>query len=219
MSNVSNRHNVLPFVAGKSVPLTGQRLAKVGYKSTKATPAKFPNVCVSVPPVNGDEIIDNAYRLLPYIKEMVSNAQDGIIKSLYESSDGTLTSVSDDDISIAAVINYLEAESTGGRLTKEFLEGWFDSNVSENLTVVIADKLGFEELNDEQMIVIQKHLNIYRALISSLSGGKTILQPVQINACIRALEVSQCDDDIKNKLSARLVKMSQAPKIEELLEL
>lgn len=219
MSNVSTRHNVLPFVAGKSVPLTGQRLAKVGYKSTKATPAKFPSVCVSVPPVDTESITSNIDRLLPYVREMVSNAQDGIIKSLYESSDGTLTSVSDDDISIAAVINYLEAESTGGRLTKEFLESWFDQNVSENLTVVIADKLGFVDLNDEQMIVIQKHLNIYRALISSLSGGKTILQTVQINACIRALEVSQCDDDIKNKLSARLVKMSQAPKIEELLEL
>lgn len=219
MSNVSNRHNVLPFVAGKSVALTGQRLAKVGYKSSKTTPAKFPSICVSVPPVDSADITANIDHLTHIWNETVSNAQDGIIRSLYESSDGTLTSVSDDDISIAAVINYLEAESTGGRLTKEFLESWFDANVSENLTFIIADKLGFAELNDEQMIVIQKHLNMYRGLIASLSGGKTILQTMQINACIRALEVSMCDDDIKNKLITRLDKMSQAPKIEELLEL
>lgn len=219
MSNVSNRHTVQLFESGKSESLTGQRLAKVGYKSTKTNPAKFPSICVSVPFVNNADIMENIDRLMPYIKDMVQNAQDGIVRSLYESSDGALSSVSDEDISVNSVINFLEAEQSGGRLTKEFLESWFDSQVKNNLTVIIADKLGFDLETDEQVITTEKHVKVYRDLISSLSGGKTILTTVQMNGIERALEVSSVDDEVKNKLVNRIKKMKEAPKMEELLAL
>ena len=219
MSNISNRHTVQLFEAGKSEALTGQRLAKVGYKSSKTSPAKFPSICVSVPFVDTDDVKGNISRLMPYIKEMISNAQDGIIRSLYESSHGALSNVSDDDISVNSVINFLEAEQSGGRLTKEFLENWFDSQVKTNLTVVIADKLGFDLSTDEQEVTVEKHVKVYRDLISSLSGGKTILTTVQMNGVERALEVSSVDDEVKDKLVNRIKKMKEQPKMEELLEL
>ena len=219
MSNVSNRHTVQLFEAGKSEALTGQRLAKVGYKSGKNAPAKFPSICVSVPVVDTDDVKGNINRLMPYIKEMVSNAQDGIIRSLYESSQGALSNVSDDDISVNSVINFLEAEQSGGRLTKEFLENWFDSQVKTNLTVVIADKLGFDLSTTEQEEICEKHVKVYRDLISSLSGGKTVLTHVQMNGVERALEVSSVDDEVKDKLINRIKKMKEQPKMEDLLEL
>ena len=219
MSNISNRHTVSPFVSGKSEPLSGQRLAKVGYKSTKQNPAKFPSICVSVPQIDPAQVEANFRRLLPHIGTMLESAQDGIIRSLYESADGTLSGVNDSDISVEACIAFLEAESTGGRLTIEFLNGWFDFNVKDNLTVVVADKLGFDLSTSEQEVTVEKHVKVYRDLIASLSGGKTILTTVQIAGIRRALEVSSVDDDTSVKLLARLAQMENRPKIEDLLAL
>jgi hypothetical protein len=219
VSNISNRHIINAFVSGKSEPLSGQRLAKVGYKSSKANPAKFPSICVSVPQIDPAPVLENINRLLPFIGTMLENAQDGIIRSLYESADGSLSGVNDDEISIDACIAFMSAEASGGRLTIEFLNGWFDQNVKDNLTVVVADKLGFDLSTPEMEQTVGKHVKVYRDLIASLSGGKTILTSVQIVGIRRALEVSSVDDDTSSKLLARLTAMENKPKIEDLLAL
>jgi len=211
MSNVSNRHNVNPFVAGKSDALTGQRLAKVGYKTTKKNPAKFKNVCVSVPFVSDDDVSANSVRMIPYIRTMIENAQDGIIKSLYESAQGSLSSVSDDEISVSSCIAFMEAEESGGRLTKEFLETWFVENVSDNLSVALAERTSLE-LEDGKILAA---VNGFKGLISGLSGGKTYYAPEQIVQIRKALELCSEDDEISKKLVNRLNVMEK--KTEELV--
>ena len=227
MSNVSTAHTVNKFVAGKSEALSGQRLAKVGYKSTAKNPAKFASVCASVPYILNDPIKDNMEALIPHIRTMLENAQDGVIRSLYESSDGTLTQVTDQDISIQACINFLEAESQGSRLTKEYLQEWFKNTVQEPLSFVIGIKLGFVpadaesfDVTEAQAATIEKACNGYRDLFASLAGGKTMLQEKQIDSLIKALDMTETSDEIGNKLRARLDAMKVKPKqIEELLEL
>lgn len=222
MSNVSNRHNVNPFVSGESKPLTGQRLARVGYKGTEENKAKgFKSICVSVPFISLSSEDMETYKesFKNILVNAIESAQDGIIKSLYESSGATLSSVGDDDLSLVNCLAFIEAESNGGRLSKEFLESWFDSTLAENLTVVIADKLGFDDLNDDQMLVVEKHLNGYKGLISSLAGNKTILSATQMSGIRRALELSKVDDEVCVKLNKKLDDMGKKPKIEELLEL
>lgn len=216
--SISNRHPINGFVSGKSQAMSEQRLAKVGYKSTVKNAAKYPSVCASVPLIT-ELFEDQLTRLQPYIVTMLENAQDGIFRSLYESSGGSLDAISDDDISIDSCIAFLEAESTGGRLNKEYLESWFDASVRDNLFVVIADKLKFTEITPEVEVVVGKHINGYRGLIASLAGGKTFLQDNQIHSLLRALEVSSVDDDTSSKLNMRLKGMLNKPKIEELLGL
>jgi hypothetical protein len=219
MSNISNRHSISAFVSGKSQPLSGQRLAKVGYKSTKQNSAKYPSICVSVPQIDPTALESNLTALLPHLATMIENAQDGIIRSIYESRDGNLSEVADEEISVEACIQFLNAEATGGRLTIEFLNGWFDSQISDNLTVVVADKLGLDLSTPEQEKTVGKRVKVYRELIASLSGGKTILTPMQIAGIRRALEVSSVDDETSVKLLARLTQMESKPKMEELLAL
>ena len=217
--SISNRHTVNQFVSGKSEPMSGQRLSKVGYKTTAKQTAKFPSVCASIPFIQTQDINHNLDALIPHIRSMLENAQDGIFRSLYESSDGTLTAVSDDDLSVQACIAFLNAENQGSRLTKEFLEQWFDSQMRDNLFVVIADKLGFSDITTDVEVTVNKHLAGYKGLISSLAGGKTILQPNQITSLTKALELCSIEDDTSSKLRVRLIAMSAKPKIEELLEL
>jgi hypothetical protein len=216
MSNVSSAHTVTLFDAKKSQALTGQRLAKCRYKSG----SKYPSVCISVPFVYEGDLAPVFERLLPYVLEMVQTAQDGIIRSLYESSGGNLGQVLDSDISMESVLGYLEAESTGGRLTKEFIESWFDSNVRDYVQELIAEKLGFsgDERTGEQEIVIGKHVAGYKGLYSSLAGGKTVIQENTCKSLVKVLELID-SDSTSEKLLARLVGMMNKPKLEELLEL
>lgn len=218
MSTISNRHQVVPFVAGASAPLSGQRLAKVGYKKTTAMPTPPASVCASVPMIQGADVLNNVTRLLPFIGAMLESVQDGILRSLYESSDYGLTTVSDDDISVDACISYLQAEAAGDRLKKDQILAWFDSEVSENLTILVAEKLGFSELTHEAEKTVSRHVAIYRDLIGMLSGGKTILEPKQIRGCRTAISLAASADRISVRLNDRLTAM-ESKKVVDILDL
>ena len=220
MSVISNRHQINLFVSGKSEPLSGQRLAKVGYKSTKQTPAKFPSICVSVPHLSDEEIQGNISALLPHIKSYLADVQDKVIRSLYESSGGTKTLVSDDEISVSACVGYLMSEGAGGKLSAELIEHWFDTEMKDNLTVVFADKLGFSELNDDQMETVGKYLASYRALFSQVSATKNAPSKAQCENLRKVLEVAATETDVGEKVAARLAELLKEPtqKVAQLLD-
>lgn len=219
MSNVSSAHTVNKFVAGKSEALTGQRLAKVGYKSTKNQAAKYPSICVSVPMIQTEEITQNVALLIPAVREFLAGVQDQVIRSLYESADGNMTQILDSEISVTQCVSFLAAQADGGRLTKEYLESWFDSEMAENLSVVVAQKLKFDDLTPENLPVVEKHVGVYRGMLSSLAGGKTLLSDEKVNACKKAIQLSGVDDETSEKLIQRLDKMLVKEKIEDMLEL
>lgn len=217
--SITNRHSVVPFTAGESKPMTGQRLAKVGYKSTKKNPARFKSVCVSVPEIPENNIRSELDRLIPHVRTMLENAQDGIIRSLYESREGNLSEVSDDEISVLSCIAFMDAEAAGDRLKKEHIENWFDAELSDSLFVLIAEKLGFNEPTENQTAEVQKHVRVYRQVLSMLAGGKTLLQPKQIQGCKTALALTDTDQGIGQKLLKRLEQMEKPVQIAELLDL
>ena len=221
MSNISNRHNVQPFIAGESKALSGQRLAKVGYKQTKAMSDKGEiapkSICVSVPFFSGDDVMGNIDALIPHIGNWLESVQDNVIRGIYEGRKYDLQSVSDEEISVSQCVNFLEAESSGGRLTKEYLESWFAGNMSDGLYVLIASKLGFVsdadmadsensiEVSEDQDTVIQKHLNGYKALLVGLSGKNISLDVKQINGLRKALEICAPEGDaVAQRLNQKL---------------
>ena len=210
--SISNRHSVVGFVAGKSEAMAEQRLAKVGYKSTKATPAKFKSVCASVPFIPSEVIAENVERLIPFIRTMVlESAQDGIFRSLYESSQGSLQAITDDDLSIDSCIAYLTAENAGSRLTSAMLEAWYDSEMKDGLIVALGIKAGFisassegeVDVSEAQLAQLEKMSNGYRGLISSLAGGKTMLSPEKCKGVLKAIDAAGLDSD--NTIAGRLI--------------
>lgn len=222
MSHFPSSHLVTPFDSAKSQPLTGQRLAKCRYKTTVKTPALHPSVCVSVPYLTPEQITPELARLMPHIRNMLENAQDGVIRSLYESADGTLTQVQDSELSVDSCIKYLEAESSGSRLTKEFIDSWFKGEPHDMVYALIVEKLHYapkgEELTPEQDATVSKHVKGYGDMYSALAGGKTMYQPNQIQSLLKVLELIDTSE-VTEKLTARLNSMLTKPKIEELLEL
>jgi hypothetical protein len=222
--SISNRHTVVPFVAGKTSPMQDQRLAKVGYKTTEKQKAKFPSIAVSVPVLA--LTAEDYNSAAPYIASLFYAAQDGIIRSMYESSGGQLKEVSDDDISATACIAYMEAEAAGDRLKKESIELWFDVTMAEIITVAVAEKLKFDvtsELSADQRKTIAPHVAAIREVFSTLAGGKTLLSAGKIRGCRMYLEFCDDGDETALRLTARLDAMEkrladQAKKDAELLE-
>ena len=220
MSTIGTRHTLIPFVAGTSKANADQRLSKIGYKKTKEQPNPPASVCASVPFIANDAIENHVDRLLPHIRTMLESAQDGIVRSLYESSGHELIGIDDADISVGACISYLQAEAAGDRLRKDQILAWFDAEISENLTVFVAELLRFDDLTPDALRTVNKHVGIYRDLIGMLAGGKTILEQKQINGCKKAIGLcGNADDRIAARLVARLEQM-EAPKVRiELLDL
>jgi hypothetical protein len=219
MSNVSTAHTIELFDAKKSKSLSGQRLAKIGYKQTakmtelgQIAPA---SICVSVPCITAEEISAELPKILGLVRNTLEGKQDEMIRALYESRGSKIESFSavlDSEISIAAIAAFHESESSGGRLTKEYLESWFNKNVADNLFVTIAEKLGFSDITEENSAVIDQKVAGFRGVIASLSGGRTVLSSnirVQARKAIELMDES-AEDETAQKLLMILDRMEKA---------
>lgn len=203
--SISNRHSVVLFAPGTK-PMSGQRLAKAWYKPSKNKPAKFPSVCVSVPHLQAEEITANISGLLPHIATMLEDAQDNILKKMYEQAKGKLPmSIGDEDISVPACIKFLDAQAEGDRLTKDSLTVWFQECVAENLTVYLCEQLKTENLEDQRVV---QNLRGYRDLFTGLSGSQ-VLTPNQIRKLDAACKMAQ-EDRITERVQALLSEMMTA---------
>lgn len=215
MSLMSHAHTVTKFIAGESKPLTGQRLARVLFKSGKNKgDAVLPSVCVSVPYLDQSHIDAVSDQLMPFFHDYLQDAQDRLIKSLYVARDGALDMVTDSDISVDAILAFLVAEKSGDRITADRAKSWFDSTLRENLAVLIADKLGTENLDHPQ---ITQNLAGYRDLFGVLAGGKQILNEMQLNNLEKALRLCMDDaDEVCTALSAKIARMRQPKEKKEI---
>jgi hypothetical protein len=217
MSNVSNRHAMGPFNAGDKA-LSGQRLAKVGYKQTekmtKAGQIAPASVCVSVPPVDMDALRERAPEFMPYLRVLVETTQDNIVRSLYESAGHVCRDITDDDISLSACLSYLAAESAGDKLTKEMIAEWFDTEVSDNLTVWVAEKLGFTDLDAAARMQIGQQLAAYKGVFCGLSVKDYKLTEKQCvglkNAITLSAGISPVGVKLAEKVDAQLIALKTA---------
>lgn len=218
MSIIDNAaHSVQPFVSGKSKAFTGQRLAQVSYKtiSDKTNPlfgVKRESKCVSVPMITAHEILVNMDALVPSVIEYMQTVQDKIIRNRV---DNNAASISAEEISITACIEYLESQDSesGNRLTKESVGAWFAQEIEESLTVLLADKLGVSDTpSAHELAQIKKVLETFKDKVSSLAGGKTSYEP---NLCVqlkKVIALAPEGDALKSRFNARLDKMIAASK-------
>lgn len=225
MSNVSNRHAIVPFIAGTSQPLSDQRLARVickqTAKMTKEGITALPSACASVPMIPSADITAAIPRMMDHIRTMLEDAQDGIIRSLYESSQGAASVVTDDDINVDACIAFMDARSNGSRLSAESVGAWFDAVAKDYVIAFIADKLRFTELTPENTKVCEQHANGYKGLLQVLAGGKTILPANQLKTLRIVLSVMGEDDAMASRLLEKITAMEKPKekKVQEFLDL
>lgn len=202
MSNISNVHNIKPYVIGVTKAFSNQRLATVTYKTDKETGIKPESVCVSVPLITQDDVIDKIEMFVPHIIAMIERTQDKIIRNAHESK---CVNVSDDELSVTSVLDYLSEENTGGRITKDIANAWFDSVIADPLALALASRLGVsEEPTQEQSERIELMLNDFKTNITALSAGNTKHSPDICAVLKKAIAFAPQDDVIGTKFNARL---------------
>ena len=220
MSNVSNRHAVVPFIAGTSKPLSDQRLCKAGFKLTekmkKEGKKALPSVCASVPALDTGAVSVMVTELMPHIVAMLEKAQDEILRAKYEAAGGVCTEITDEELSIPQCIAYLNAEGAGSRLSVESIGIWCDRELTDALTVTIADKLGFDLSTPEQEQTVAKHVKNHRDVLCMLAGKNVVLAPRQISAIKNMLDMAP-EDTMHGKLSAKLAALTAAAQEQEFL--
>lgn len=206
MSMISNVHNVKEYVIGVTKSFTGQRLAKVTYKVDKSTGIKPNSVCVSVPQIAENDIADKMLDFIPHIKNLIERTQDNIIRTLHESGKDI---VQDSDISVASVLEFLNEESSGCRITKKDAQEWFDITLYDPLTIALANKMGISETPSQQESdKVTKLVEEFRNNISALTAGNVKYAPPVIDVLTKALSFAPQDDELAIKFMKRLDNMS-----------
>lgn len=203
-------HSVVSYDPKTSKPFSGQRLAKVTYKtvSNKDDPMygiKRDSKCVSIPMIPTADVVGNIQMLAPYMVEYLHSVQDKIIR---EKIDANASMILQEDISIAGIVEYLETNNESGRLTKESVASWFTQNIEETLAVTLMDRLGIGEVpSDAESAKIIAVVDAFKAKISALAGGKTTYEPKVCKSLINALELAPAGDILASRFTARLEKM------------
>lgn len=217
-----NVHTVTSYISGVTKAFTGQRLATVTFKTSKDKDSlyfgmKRESKAVSIPAITNDEITANMALLLPRVKELVQATQDKIIREAITAND-SLLHVTQESISLAACLEYLEDSNESGRLTKETVATWFDSEVLEMLSLALAEKLGVSEVPTQaESDKIEAVVNEFKGKVASLAGGKTSFSPKIAAQVKKAVELAPESDVLRSRFISRLDKMMQVAAENDLL--
>lgn len=200
-------HSIINYT-GKEKAFTGQRLAKFSWK-TDAMGIKRDSKCVSLPVITAEMISANLIALTPAIIGYLHSVQDKMIREQLDSASVTgASTITSESISIAAVCEWLDSNDDSGRLTKESVGAWFDSNVSEMLAAVLADKLGIGQTpTTAESDKVIAAVTAFRGKVASLAGGKTVYEPKICRSLISALELADSGDALAGRFIGRLNKM------------
>ncbi len=223
MSNIAETHTVVEYISGVTKPLSGQRLSTHSWKTVKSdngTEYKRPSVCVSLPRVEAKEVVENVGLLSGVIVSYLEEVQNKMVREkLNETAHGEYVHVTEDSVSIAAMVEYLESSNESGRITKEAVVEWFDASIEEALMLQLSEKLGCSDIpTDAESAKIEAIVSEFRTKISGLAGGKTSY-PIQIAKQLKkAVELVESNDDVlKDRFLVRLDKMMLAPVENDLL--
>lgn len=151
--------------------LTGQRLVRLIAKSARGTdkpsnPNLAHSLAVSIPYVTMDEVVTVIDKLIPHVIGLVQDTQDKIIRE-YRLESGADT-VNQSLIDVDAVIAFLDASATGERVSKEYLQDWFNSEYTDVAKAWI-NRVAGGELSE---IVVEQKTNLMRDMIAGWASPK-----------------------------------------------
>jgi hypothetical protein len=206
MSVIDNKHNVVAYTSSVTKAFAGQRLATVTYKVDKVSGIKPASVAVSIPQIAPMDVQSKMVDFIPHIVALCERTQDNIIRGLHEAG---RTVVDTEEIDVDSILAYLNAESTGGRLSKVAVIAWFNENLADSLMMAIAEKMGVSSPSNEEAEVIEAKIAIFRDKISSLTAGNVSYDAQTCTVLQKALGFAPAGDMIASRFIARLDTMQK----------
>ena len=217
-------HTFKAYDAQLSIPVPeGERLVKCLYKTNmkKGTVAGI-NSYITVPESHLDEkiVIEQVAILAPYISAYLQSVEDGLIKEHHKNGG---KGFGDSFLSLAKILESLDAAGQGSRLNKEKIESWFASDMSENLMVAFASKMSIDlagEPSEAELDKLIQVTDVYKAKFASLASGKTHYRKEEAELLQKALEVTKVlDTPLGARFNIRLEAMKQSTSNDLLMSL
>lgn len=170
MSIVSKTTHDFIALTKDAKPLMGQRLIRLIAKGENKHPNLSSSLAVSVPRVTQDEVADCIDRLLPHIVGMVQDAQDKIVREWRiehgrDDLDGSI-------LSMDSVIEFLDANAAGDRMSTEYLQQWFMEEYQDAALGYICNAMQLDMTPDNVPEVAIQKCNILRDMFAGFSSPK-----------------------------------------------
>lgn len=200
-----------PYDSAIELPeMEKNRIVRCMYRNAEGTKNPKVSEYVYIPDHISDSIVEeNLTELMPYIVSYLQSIEDAEIKKNHSAG----ISLYVDGLSIAKIIDLLEASEAGQRLTKEKIEEWFDEELSSHVGNLFAAKLGIDlNLSGEELAEVEnfdkliKVIQAYKNKFSSLAGGKTVLPKADCESMMRLLEMVEQESGKMTQLGSRFIK-------------
>ena len=205
MSNVSNVHQFTALTK-TSKALSGQRLVRLIAKKNKEGNYENENLsgslCVSVPFVNQDAVIDSIDKLLPHIVGMVQDTQDKIIRE-WRLINGR-NEIPEEVFSVGACVAWLDDNATGERVSAEYLQEWFMSEYG-----AIAECFIKAAIDGAAPEIITAKVNVLRDMFAGFASNRYSPNIPQCKAMVRFGAFAADCGEIDSRLSAYAEKAQE----------
>lgn len=181
MSVVSNIHTITALTKD-SRALSGQRLVRMIAKKSKDGTYESANLqgsmCVSVPFVEQNDVVDQIDKLLPHVIGLVQDTQDKMIREIRIASGRN--EITQESISVEAVVAWLDANAAGDRFTTEYLQEWFVSEYTE-----LAKEFINRAISGAADSIVDAKVNVLRDMFAGFASGRYSPSIPQCKAMIR----------------------------------
>lgn len=158
MSVISNIHTATVYEPKTSKPFAGQRLVKIVAKADKNGnygEHLQQTMCVSVPLLDAQAIrayILESSALDAHIVGMLEDVQKSLITDKIKSGTKSVTS---EELTIASLINYLDASGDSDKWDSARIAQWFEDNIAEGLATKLLEVGNDDETMARKLAVAQ----------------------------------------------------------------
>lgn len=191
MSVISNVHQFVKLDKD-SAALSGQRLIRLIAKKDKAGNYQSENLteslCVSVPMVNQEQLIESIDKLLPHVVGFIQDTQDKIVRE-WRLEHGR-NEIPEHVFSVDACVAWLDENSAGDRVSKEYLQEWFLDQYKDVAALFIEQAIGGTVSTD----IVSAKTNVLRDMFAGFAGAKYSPNIPSCKAMVRFVQFATEND-------------------------
>ncbi len=171
----------------------GMRFVEVRYKNMKGKKAERSNVFVGiVDHINAETIKSDYESLLPHFIDYLKSVEDEIVKEKHRKGESRIYP---EYLNMGRIIDKLNADANGGRLSAEKIKAWFDSEILDTIILTCATKMGITgDFTPEQEGKINVVASAYLKKFESLGSGKTVLSENDRNTLKGVIELAEAGE-------------------------
>jgi hypothetical protein len=205
--SIGQNHVFRPLTKDSTALADDQRLVRLIAKGKNKHENLQQSLCVSIPALTSEHVVEYIDALLPYVVGMVADTQDKIIRE-YRIESGA-DSINEQLFDVPHCIEWLADNATGERLTKEAIREWAleeysDAGISWLATLPKCQGLGQDELARRWSGMV--------GILEQFADPRATPAIPQLRAVISFAESMECDTrltTIANRAAKMLEKATE----------